>query len=89
MFMLVFLYDTVPYQESTTLQTLPHSSSSGRQHYLLPGINVTSQMTDSRQHVESTTLQPCCTAATVGATIYVRLACPRYAAASCLCQSLS
>ena len=33
MFMLVSLYDIVPYQESTTLQTLPHSSS-GRQHYL-------------------------------------------------------
>ena len=34
MFMLVFFfYDTVPYQESTTLQTLPHSSSD-RQHYL-------------------------------------------------------
>ena len=34
MFMLVFFFhDTVPYQENTTLQTLPHSSG-GRQHYL-------------------------------------------------------
>ena len=46
-------------------------------------------MTDSRQHAESTTLQPCRTAAVVGDTIYVRSACPRYAAASCLCRSLS
>ena len=46
-------------------------------------------MTDSRQHAESTTLQPCRTAAAVGNTIYVRVACPRYAAASCLCRSLS
>ena len=38
---------------------------------------------------ESTTLQPCRTAAAVGNTIYVRVACPRYAAASCLCRSLS
>ena len=52
-------------------------------------IYVRSQMTDSRQHVESTTLQPCCTASAVGDAIYVRLACPRYAAASCLCRSLS
>ena len=38
---------------------------------------------------ESTTLQLCSTAAAVGNTIYVRVACPRYAAASCLCRSLS
>ena len=53
-------------------------------------IYVRSQMTDSRQHAESTTLQPCRTTAAVGDTIYVRLARPRYAAASCLlCRSLS
>ena len=46
-------------------------------------------MTDGRQHAESRTLQPCRTAAAVGNTIYVRVACPRYAAASCLCRSLS
>ena len=95
MFMLVFfLYDTVPYQESTTLQTLPHSSSGG-QHYFIKNISrtsavsstnfrsilifascvvcvyVRSQSTDSRQDVESSTLQPCCTAAVVGDTIYL------------------
>ena len=37
---------------------------------------------------ESTTLQPCRTAAAVGNTNYVCVACPRYAAASCLCQSM-
>ena len=47
------------------------------------------QMTDSRQHAERTTLQPCRTAAAVGNIIYVRVACPRCAAASCLCRSLS
>ena len=49
-------------------------------------------MTDSRQHAESTTLQPCRTAAAVGDTIYVRLACPRYGAAiACVgaCHNLS
>ena len=46
-------------------------------------------MTDSRQHAESTTLQPCPTAAAVGNTIYVLVACPRYAVASCLGRSLS
>ena len=46
-------------------------------------------MTDSRQHAESTTLQPCRTAAAVSNTIFVRVACPRYAAACCLCRSLS
>ena len=46
-------------------------------------------MTDSRQHAESTTLQPYGTAAAVGNTNYVRVACPRYAAASCFCRSLS
>ena len=46
-------------------------------------------MTDSRQHAENTTLQPCRTAAAVGNTIYVRVACPGYAAASGLCRSLS
>ena len=86
MFMLVFfLYDTVPYQENTTL----HTNSSPAAAAVGNTIYVRSQMTDSRQHVESTTLQPCCTAAAVGDTIYVRLACPRYAAASCLCRSLS
>ena len=38
-------------------------------------------MSDSRQHAESTTLQPCRTAAAVGNTIFVRVAWPRYAAA--------
>ena len=52
-------------------------------------IYVRSQITESRQHVESTTLQPCCTAAAKYDTIYVRLASPRYAAASWLCRSLS
>ena len=47
-------------------------------------------MTDSRQHSESTMLQPCRTAAAVGDTMYVRImACPRYAAGSCLCRSRS
>ena len=46
-------------------------------------------MTDSRQHAESTTLQPCRTAAAVGNTVYVRVACPRYPAASYLCRRLS
>ena len=84
MFMLVcFVYDIVPYQESTTLHLYPTAAAVGNTIY------VRSQMTDSRQHVESTALQPCCTAAAVGETIYVRLARPRYAAASCLCRSLS
>ena len=83
MFMLVcFVYDIVPYQESTTLQLYPTAAAVGNTIY------VRSQMTDSRQHVENT-LQPRCTAATIGDTIYVRLACPRYAAASCLCRNLS
>ena len=46
-------------------------------------------MTDSRQHAESITLQPCRIAAAVGNIIYVRVACPRYASASCLCRNLS
>ena len=83
MFMLVcFVYDIVPYQESTTLQLYPTAAAVGTTTY------ARSQMTDSRQHAESTTLQPCGTAAAVGDTIYVRLACLRYAAASYLCWSL-
>ena len=48
-------------------------------------------MTGTRQHEDGTMLrvQPCRTAAAVGYTIYVRAASPRYAAASCFCQSLS
>ena len=42
----------------------------------------------NRQHMESTAIQPCCTAAAVGDTIFVRLACLRNAAASCLCRRL-
>ena len=84
MFMLVsFVYDIVPYQESTTLQLYPTAAAVGNTIY------VRSQITDSRQHAESTTLQPCRTAAAVGDTIYVRLTCPRSTAASCLCRSLS
>ena len=44
---------------------------------------------DIEPYQESTTLQLCRTAAAVGDTLYVRVAFPRYAAASCLCQSLS
>ena len=76
------VYDIVPYQESTTLQLCRTAAAVGNTIY------VTSQMTDSR-HMESTTLKPCRTAAAVGNTICVRVACPRYAAASCLCRSLS
>ena len=48
-------------------------------------------MTDSREHAESTTLQPCRTAVAVavGNAMYVRMVCARYAMASCLCRSLS
>ena len=56
---------------------------------LSSAIYVRSQMTDSRQHADSTTLQPCRTASAVGNTIYVRVACPRYAAASCSRLSLT
>ena len=73
---------------------IPHHTKRAQPYKLYPTaaavdntIYVRSQMTDNRQHVESTTLQPCCTAAAVGDTIYVRLPCPRYAAASCFCQS--
>ena len=47
-----FLYDTVPYQERTTLQLCRTAAA------VLVGstIYVRSQMTDSRQHAESTTL---------------------------------
>ena len=85
MFMLVcFVYDIVPYQESTTtLQLCRTAAAVGNTIY------VRSQMTNSRQHAESTTLQPCRTAAAVGNTSYVRVACSSYAAASCFCQSLS
>ena len=51
MFMLVwFLYDIVPYQESTTLQLCRTATAVGNTIY------VRSQMTDSRQHAESPTL---------------------------------
>ena len=50
MFMLVFLYDTVPYQESTTLQLCSTAAAVGNTIY------VRSQMTDRRQHAESTAL---------------------------------
>ena len=51
MFVLVcFLYDIVPYQESTTLQLCRTAAAVGNT------ICVRSQMTDSRQHAESTTL---------------------------------
>ena len=42
-------------------------------------------MTGTRQHEDSTTLrvQPCRTAAVVGYIMYVRVASPRYAEASC------
>ena len=45
-----FLYDIVPYQESTTLQLCRTAATVGNTIY------VRSQMTDSRQHAESTTL---------------------------------
>ena len=77
-----FVYDAVPYQESTALQLCRTAAAVGNTIY------VRSQMTDSKQHAESTTLQPCRTTAAVGSTIYVRVACPRHAAASCLCRSL-
>ena len=84
MFMLVcFVYVIVPYQESTTLQLCRTAAAVGNT------IHVGSHMTDNRQHAESTTLQPCRTAAAVGNAIYVRVACPRYSAASCLCRNLS
>ena len=74
MLMLVcFVYDIVPYQESTTLQLYATAAAVSNNTIFY----VRSQMTDSRQHVESTTLQPCCTAAAVGDTIYVRSACSR------------
>ena len=83
-FMLVcFVYDIVPYQESTMLQLCRTAAAVGNTS------SVRSQMTDSGQHAESTTLQPCRTAAAVGNTIYVRVACPRYSAVSFLCRSLS
>ena len=51
MLMLVcFLYNTVPYQESTTLQLCRTATAVGNTIY------VRSQMTDSRQHAESTAL---------------------------------
>ena len=51
MFMLVcFLYDTVPYQESTALQLCRTAAAVGNTIY------VRSQMTGSRQHAESTVL---------------------------------
>ena len=46
-----FLYDTVPYQESTTLQLCRTAAAAvGNTIY------VRSQMTDSRQYAESTAL---------------------------------
>ena len=51
MFMLVcFLYDTVPYQESTMLQFCRTAAAVGNT------ISVRSQMADSKQHAESTAL---------------------------------
>ena len=51
MFMLVcFLYDIVPYQERTALQLCRTAAAEGDTIY------VRSQMTDSRQHAESTML---------------------------------
>ena len=51
MFMLAcFLYDTVPYQESTTLQLCRTAAAVRNTIY------VKSQMTDSRQHAESEAL---------------------------------
>ena len=51
MFMLVcFLYDTVPFQESTTLQLCRTAAAVDNTIY------VRSQMTGSRQHAESTAL---------------------------------
>ena len=51
MFILVcFLYDTIPYQESTTLQFRCTAAAVGNTIY------VRSQMTDSRQRAESTAL---------------------------------
>ena len=46
-----FVYDIVPYQESTTLQLYPTAAAVGNTTY------VRSQMTDKRQHAESITLQ--------------------------------
>ena len=64
-----FLYDIVPYQESTPLQLCRTAAAVvGNTTYY-----VGSQMTDSRQHAESTTLQPGRTAAAVGNTIYRKL----------------
>ena len=52
------------------------------------GILHTPQMAGTRQHEDSATLhvQPCRTEA-VGYIMYVRVECPRYAAASCFCRS--
>ena len=50
MFMLVRLYYIVPYQESTTLQLCRTAAAVGNTIY------VRSQITDNRQHAESTTL---------------------------------
>ena len=73
----------VPYhtQSAQRYKLYPTAAAVGNTIYVRP------HMTDRKQHVESTTLQPCCTAAAVRDTIYVRLACPRYAAASCLCRA--
>ena len=48
-------------------------------------------MTGTRQYEDNTTLhvQPCRTAAVVGYIMYVRVASPRYAGASCFYRSLS
>ena len=75
-------YHTLPREHDAIYKLYPTAAAVGNT------INVRSQMI-RQQTVESTTLQPCCTAAAVGDTIYVRLACPCYAEASCLCRSLS
>ena len=79
-----FVHEIVPYQESTTLQLCRIAAA-----IIDSTLYVRSQMTDIIPHADSTTLPPCRTAAAVGNTIHVRVACPRYAAASCLCRSLS
>ena len=55
------------------------------------GILPKTQMTGTRQHEDSTTLreQPCRVAAVVGYISYVRVASPRYGAASCFRRRLS
>ena len=70
-----FVHEIVPYLESTTVQICRTAAAIGSTIY------VRSQMTDSIQHADSTRA--------VSNTIYVCVACPRYAPASFLCRSLS